>query len=130
MRLPLVALLLALSPGAGQAQDGAQTVTIRLSNFAFQPEHLRLREGVPIHLRLVNASGGGHDFSAPALFAASTYFAGSGAPPEGRIDVPGKATAEISFVPRRPGTYHVECTHFLHSLFGMTATIDVVGASP
>jgi plastocyanin len=130
MRLPLVALLLALSPGAGWAQDGAQTVTIRLSNFSFQPDHLRLRAGVPVHLRLVNASGGGHDFSAPAFFAASSYFAGSAAPPEGTIDVAGKTTAEISLVPRRPGTYQVECTHFLHSLFGMTATIDVVGASP
>ncbi len=136
----LAALLIALAPGAGWAQGGAaptrglsvgpQTITVRLSSFAFEPEHLRLRAGVPVRLRLVNGSGSSHDFSAPALFAASAYFAGSAPPPEGRVDVPGKASAEISIVPERPGTYRVECTHFLHSLFGMTATIDVVGASP
>ncbi len=139
-RLLAALLLLALPSAAGWAQGsaaparglsvGPQTITIRLSNFAFEPDHLRLRAGVPIRLRLVNVSGGGHDFSAPGFFAASAYFAGSAPPPDGRIDVPGKSAAEISVVPERPGTYQVECTHFLHSLFGMTATIDVVGASP
>jgi hypothetical protein len=28
-------------------------------------------------------------------------------------------------VPRLPGTYHLECTHFLHSFFGMHGTIEV-----
>ena len=140
MRRWLAALLIALAPGLGWAQGrtaparelsvGPQTITIRLSNFSFEPEHLRLRAGVPVRLRLVNESGGGHDFSAPAFFAASAYFAGSVAPPEGRVDVAGKSAAEISIVPERPGRYRVECTHFLHSLFGMTATIDVVGATP
>jgi plastocyanin len=142
MRRLLAALLLALPPAAGWAQRsapppaphglsvGPQTITIRLSSFAFEPDHLRLRAGVPVRLRLVNESDGGHDFSAPAFFAASAYFAGSAPPPEGTIDVAGKSAAEISVVPQRPGTYRVECTHFLHSLFGMTATIDVVGASP
>ena len=34
---------------------------------------------------------------------------------------------DITLTPRAPGTYKVECTHFLHSLFGMTGTIVVVG---
>ncbi len=34
---------------------------------------------------------------------------------------------DIVLTPRAPGTYKVECTHFLHSLFGMTATIVVIG---
>jgi plastocyanin len=29
-------------------------------------------------------------------------------------------------VPRTPGTYRVECTHFLHSVFGMHGTIEVM----
>lgn len=140
MRRLLAALLLALPPAAGWAQGGApprhelslgpRTVTVQLSSFAFEPEHLRLRAGVPVRLRLVNVSGGNHDFTAPRFFAASAYFAGSTPPPEGTVNVAAKSAAEISIVPQRPGTYRVECTHFLHSLFGMTATIEVVGASP
>ena len=140
MRRLLAALLLALPPAAGWARSsapppqglsvGPPTVTIQLSSFAFEPDHLRLRAGVPVRLRLVNESDGGHDFSAPGFFAASAYFAGSAPPRDGTIDVAGKSAVEISIVPQRPGTYRVECTHFLQSLFGMTATIDVVGASP
>src|SRR6185312_3922259 len=125
MRRLLAALLLALPPVAGWARSsapppglsvGPQTITIQLSNFAFEPDHLRLRAGVPVRLRLVNESGGGHDFSAPGFFATSAYFAGSAPPRDGTIDVAGKSAAEISIVPQRPGTYRVECTHFLHSL--------------
>ena len=34
---------------------------------------------------------------------------------------------DITLTPRATGTYKIECTHFLHSLFGMTGTIVVVG---
>ena len=51
--------------------QSVETVTIRLSNFAFNPEQLRLRVGVPVRLHLENRSSGGHNFSSPALFAAS-----------------------------------------------------------
>ena len=105
-----------------------ETVTIRLSRFAFEPDHLRLRAGVPVRLRFVNESNRGHDFSAPAFFSASSYAPGSAPPPKGRIEVPGKRSAEILLVPQQPGTYEFECTHFLHSFFGMTGTLDVIGS--
>jgi plastocyanin len=102
-----------------------ETVTVALTDFAFTPDHITLRVGVPIRLHLVNESTGSHDFSAPAFFAASSFSAGSTAPPDGAIEVGSKQTVEIALTPRVPGRYPVECTHFLHSLFGMTATIDV-----
>lgn len=108
------------------ASDTAQIVTIVLTNFAFTPDHITLRSGEPVRLLLVNHSDGGHDFSAPALFAASSFPAGSMAPVGGKIEVNSQQTAEVAFTPSVPGTYPVECTHFLHSLFGMTATIQVV----
>jgi uncharacterized cupredoxin-like copper-binding protein len=107
-------------PAAGE------TVTVALTDFAFTPDHITLRAGVPIRLRLVNQSDGGHDFNAPAFFAASNYPAGATAPSGGGIEVAANQTVEIALTPRVPGKYPVECTHFLHSLFGMTATIDVV----
>lgn len=108
------------------ASDAAQTVTVALANFAFTPDHITLRVGVPVRLRLVNQSDGGHDFSAPAFFAASNFAAGSTAPAGGKIEVDSHQTVEVALTPRVPGSYPVECTHFLHSMFGMTATIQVV----
>ena len=108
------------------ASDAAQTITIVLTDFAFTPDHVTLQAGVPVRLRLVNQSDGGHDFSAPAFFAASSFPAGSMAPAGGKIEVGAHQTAEVALTPNVPGNYPVECTHFLHSLFGMTATIQVV----
>ena len=110
-----------------QPAPNAETITVRLSNFEFNPENLRVRVGVPVRLQLVNDSSGGHDFSAPAFFAASAFVSGS-QPHDGAIDVPAKASVDVVVIPRTAGTYKVECTHFLHSLFGMTGTITVAGS--
>ncbi len=132
MRHLLICLLLAcpvaLSPAATWAQasktSGIATTTIRLSNFAFEPQEIRLRVGVPVLLQLANESSGGHNFSAPGFFAASKFPTGS-APPAGVVEVPAKREVEVTVVPVTPGTYRVECTHFLHALFGMTGQIIV-----
>lgn len=125
----VIAVAALLAPGNAQqttAPGGeSEIVTVRLSNFAFDPNHLRLKAGVPIRLRLVNESNGGHDFSAPAFFAASTLLPGVSAPSSGEVAVGSHQTVEIGLVPRTPGTYRVECTHFLHSFFGMHGTIEV-----
>lgn len=114
----------------GRAKQGSpaaavDTVTVRMSNFAFDPEHLRLRVGVPVRLLIINESGGGHDFSAPAFFAASDVTP-AGALREGGIEVARQQTVELTVVPRKAGSYRLECNHFLHSLFGMTGTVEVV----
>jgi plastocyanin len=127
----MAAALLAAVPVAGWPQprdvQSVETITIRLSNFAFSPDHLRLRAGVPVRLHLENESGGGHNFSAPTLFAASNFPTGS-PPTNGKIEVPSKTSADVVLIPRAPGVYEFKCSHFLHSLFGMTGTI-VVAAS-
>jgi len=97
-----------------------------LSNFAFTPKLLQLRVGVPVR-HMVNDSSGGHSFSAPAFFAASTYPSGTPSR-DGKVELAAHASADVTLVPRTGGTYKVECTHFLHSLFGMTGTIVVSGA--
>lgn len=136
MRGVAISLICCLIPCVAASQTGrvpasagataADTLTIRLTSFRFQPEHVRLRAGRPARLRLINDSDGRHDFSAPAFFRASSYPPGSSAPVAGKVDVPAHAAAEVLVVPERPGTFPVECTHFLHSLFGMTGVIDVV----
>jgi plastocyanin len=127
--IALLAMLLAVppTPSAQPSRDQvAETINVRLSSFAFHPDQLRLRVGVPVRLHLENESSGGHNFSAPAFFAASIFPTGS-PPQNGKVEVAGKSSVDITLTPRAPGTYKVECTHFLHSLFGMTGTIVVVG---
>ncbi|HEX3346626.1 MAG TPA: cupredoxin domain-containing protein [Acetobacteraceae bacterium] len=116
---------IAASPQSVRAPEAA-TITIRLSSFAFTPERIRLRVGVPVHFHLQNESSGGHDFSAPALFSASVVTSGL-VPSDGTVEVSAGTSVDITLVPRTPGTYQIRCTHFLHSLFGMTGTIFVEG---
>jgi plastocyanin len=102
------------------------TITVHLSNFAFSPAVLQMRAGVPISLHFVNDGSGGHNWSAPELFAAATF--PNGTPPSGgRVELAPKQRLDLLFVPRVPGTYKVECTHFLHSLFGMSGRVVVDG---
>jgi len=136
MQHKATALFLAIAasaPSAAWAQSArapeVASITIQLSSFAFSPEQVRLRAGVPTRLHLVNDSNGGHNFSAPELFAASSVTSGS-VPPDGTVEVPRGRTVDITLVPRMPGTYKVRCTHFLHSFFGMTGRIVVEKPSP
>jgi plastocyanin len=112
-------------PSQGPAA-APEAFPIRLTNFSYNPDHLRLRAGVPVRLQFVNESSGGHNFAARAFFAASTFAPGLLPPPDGKVEVAARSTVELTLIPRVPGTYPVECTHFLHSLFGMTGTIVVM----
>jgi uncharacterized cupredoxin-like copper-binding protein len=106
--------------------DDSETITVRLSSFAFDPEEIRLKAGAPVRLRIVNDSDAGHNFSASAFFAASSILAGSSVPLSGSVEVEPHQTVEVALVPGTPATYPLECTHFLHSLFGMHGTIAVM----
>ena len=125
----LLALATSITPIAASSQTSVaalETISIRLSNFAFTPDHLRLRVGVPVRLQFMNESSGGHNFTAPAFFAASTFALGATPPPDGKVELTAGTTVDLTLTPRVPGSYLVECTHFLHSLFGMRRTIEVV----
>ena len=115
---PPLTLALALATAAwssGSAQPAAttanpeRTVVVRLSSFAFDPEHVRLQASVPVRLQLVNESGGGHNFSAPAFFAASTVLPGSAIPQDGKVEVGAHQTVTLALVPRTPGHYPLYC---------------------
>ena len=126
MRILIAAALLFAAPAAAvQAPDWtrAQTVTVRLSNFDFDPSTIRLAAGVPVTLRLT--SRGGHDFSAPAFFAAARLHPDTAARVRrGKVEVGGGETVELRLVPAA-GRYRLRCTHFLHSTFGMNGEIVV-----
>ena len=123
----LAALSIAGSPFAVQAQPAAQpsVTAIDLSNFKFMPSQLQLPAGVPVTLRLKNEASGGHNFSAPAFFAAARIEpASAGSIRNGTIEVPSHSTVQVTVTPAA-GQYPLRCSHFLHASFGMKGTIFV-----
>ncbi len=100
-------------------------VSVELSNFKFTPNAIQLRAGAPVTLHLQNASGGGHNFSAPEFFAAARLDPRSATlVRNGTVEIPGRGAVNIALVPAA-GSYRVKCTHTLHSTFGMKGTIVV-----
>jgi len=131
MRRPiaaLAALLAAYTPMATLAAQGAQpqVVSVELSSFKFAPAEITLRHGQTYRLHLVNASGGGHDFTAPEFFAASSVAAGDrGLIADGKVRMAGKQAIDITLTPEKAGTFPLRCSHFLHSSMGMNGRITV-----
>jgi uncharacterized cupredoxin-like copper-binding protein len=123
-----IRILLALGATVPAAPSLAQpaAVDVELSNFKYSPETIRLQPGHDYVLHLVNRSGGGHDFSAKAFFAAARI-----APEDraklsgGRVNLGGGEEVRIHLTAPAAGRYPVRCTHFMHSTFGMTGEIVV-----
>jgi plastocyanin len=129
MKPSLLAALAALAlaaPSAAQPNWSEGTrVTVSLSSFKFDPAELRLKAGQPIVLHLQNVGAGGHNFSAPAFFAAAAVRPQDRAKVSGgAVDIPGHGTVDVALVPVA-GTYKLKCTHMMHSTFGMTGSIVV-----
>ena len=114
-------LLSAPAPAQPFAWDGAQRVQVILSSFKYKPRTLHLRAGQPVVLRLVNTSGGGHDFTAREFFAAATL---ATPVPGGKVELGSGQSREVALVPKA-GRYKVKCTHTFHQTLGMSGEIVV-----
>ena len=100
-------------------------VDVVLSDFAFTPQALHLRQGRPYRLRFVNQGTGGHNFTAPEFFAVARIDpADIGAVAGGRVELARGESREVRLVPAA-GAYRVVCTHPLHTSFGMVGSIVV-----
>jgi uncharacterized cupredoxin-like copper-binding protein len=118
--------LTALAVPSATAQ-APTTVNVQLSNYKFTPKTIIFDRGKPYVLRLTNISGGGHDFTAPAFFAAASIASADRQSVQGgEVEVhPGK-TQEIRLTaPAAAGSYKVKCTHTFHKFFGMSGKIVV-----
>jgi plastocyanin len=125
----ILLIVLTTIPGApASAQDWstAQSVRMELSSFKFTPADLRLKRGAPYNIHFFNSASGGHDFVAKEFFDEATI-----APEDksklrnGGIDLEGGESVDIKLIANRPGVYKSRCTHFMHSMMGMTGTVTV-----
>lgn len=119
---------LALSTSAAAAAPDwahAARVEVRLANFAYSPKAIHLRAGQPVILHLVNTASGGHDFTAPAFFAAADVRAADRRKvDEGEVELAGRQSADVALVPKA-GRYALKCSHAFHKMFGMSGEIVV-----
>jgi uncharacterized cupredoxin-like copper-binding protein len=122
--------LIFVLPAAASAQpvdrSDVETVTITLSSFAFTPETIALEHGRPYRLVFVNTSSGGHNFVAPDFFRTAQIAGDDSARiDDGRIELEAGERLQIRVMIAEPGHYDVHCSHFMHSVFGMTGDIVV-----
>lgn len=122
----LVALVLAV-PASAQSDDDwkrADAVEVRIKSFSFTPSVVHMKAGVPVRLTLVDEKGG-HNFSAPEFFSAAQIAPEDrGKVPNGKVELEGGETLTIRIVPS-VGTYKLNCTHLMHTSFGMKGKIVV-----
>jgi plastocyanin len=111
--------------GGALAQTAAP-ISITLTNYAFVPSALDLKAGVTYHMHFINSGSKDHNFSAPEFFAASKIAPEDEAKVEkGRVALDGGQSVDITVTPDHPGTFPVECTHFMHKMMGMRGNITV-----
>jgi plastocyanin len=121
---------LALAVGALLAASAAQAqtaLTVTMSSYAFTPSTLTLKAGETYRIHFRNDAGKSHDFAAHEFFASSTIAPQDKAKIEedGEVELEGGQSADITLTPNRAGTYPVTCTHFMHSMLGMSGKIIV-----
>jgi plastocyanin len=77
-------------------------------------------------MHFINSGSKDHNFSAPEFFAASQVTAEDQAKIEkGLVALGSGQSVDITLTPTRPGTFAVECTHFMHKMMGMHGSILV-----
>jgi uncharacterized cupredoxin-like copper-binding protein len=129
-------------PAAGYVEDArarvaeadwsrAETVTLSLSAFQFDPSSLAFTAGRPYRLVLRNIGDGRHTFVSDGFFesiAVRHLISSDGVmsnPVLKAIEVPPKAEKTLEFVPVTPGAYPLACSVFLHETFGMEGRIAI-----
>ena len=121
----LAVIAIALSAGEAPAQTDT-TISITLTNYAFAPNALNLKAGIPYHLHFVNSGSKDHNFSAPEFFAASQIAPEDQTKVEkGLVALESGQSVDVTLTPGRPGSFAVECTHFMHKMMGMHGAIIV-----
>ena len=102
----------------------AQTVHVKLGEYAFEPNSFAFKKGVVYHLHLKNSGKELHEFASPAFFKAIRMRNPKVLnADQTEIDVqPGKS-ADLFFVAVTPGAYELRCPD--HDWAGMVGDITI-----
>ena len=121
-----VLIAIPLTPMSGALAQTVTPISITLSNYAFTPSALNLKAGITYQMHFINSGSKDHNFSAPEFFATAQVAPEDQTKVEkGLIALEQGQTVDITVTPGRPGTFPVECTHFMHKMMGMHGNIVV-----
>jgi plastocyanin len=119
-------VLLAIPLASGALAQTAAPISITLTDYAFTPGTLDLKAGVTYQLHFINSGSKDHNFDAPEFFAASKIAPEDEAKvKKGLVALDGGQSVDVTVTPDKPGTFPVECTHFMHKMMGMHGNIIV-----
>jgi uncharacterized cupredoxin-like copper-binding protein len=119
----LPAALILAQPAVSQTPTA---INVQLGNYSFTPKTIVLDHGRSYVLRLANGTNGGHDYTAPAFFAASSIAADDRRlVVEGEVEVPPGQIREIHITAPAAGSYKLKCSHSFHKMLGMSGKILV-----
>jgi len=106
--------------------QSATPISVTLTNYAFTPDALNLKSGATYQIHFINSGSKDHNFSAPEFFAASQIAADDQSKVnKGLVALASGQSVDITVTPGQPGTFAVECTHFMHKMMGMHGNIVV-----
>lgn len=100
-------LLAACSSGAATTED----LTVRASEFKFDPVTINLKVGEPVQATITNVGNVRHTFTIPDLEVNAVMAAGE--------------TVTVEFTPTESGTFELLCAVPGHKEAGMVGTIEV-----
>lgn len=133
LAIGLGVVLMAVPPALADEKpedDAPQRVTVRLTEYRFDPARIELKTGQETELTLVNEGAVLHEFITEGLqdVTADVIVNGViiGALGVAEIEIPAKAKAVLRFTPEKPGEFRVICAAEQpksHLKEGMTATL-------
>ncbi len=118
------ALAGAINPASPVDWSKAETVTVNMVEYSFDPDHLIFHSGVAYHLHLENRGRELHEFTAASFFKSVQVRNPEVLAREGQEVVlqPGERK-DVYFVAGKPGHYALSCAD--HDWQGMTGDILV-----
>jgi uncharacterized cupredoxin-like copper-binding protein len=109
-----------------------ETVTVAMTEFAFNPQTITFRQGVPYKLVIENKGTQKHYFTAESFFRViatrklqSNIDGEVKAPYFTAIEVYPGRSLDLYFIPVKPGTYDLLCTIEGHAGMGMKGEIRI-----
>ena len=131
--LLLAVFALALTACGGKTA-GAASITVTLSEFAFDPNSITVAAGTPVEITLVNDGATGHDFVIEIIPVTDVSAEGGMDEHEMAAEheefdlhasVAAGGTGVLRFTPTAPGVYQIFCSVPGHQDAGMVAELIV-----
>jgi len=134
---PLMLLLLLLSTGVSADEPGvpaepARQITVRLSEYQFNPSRIELKAGEAVELTLINEGTVTHEFVSTALHELEVRVTIQGVVTEtvgvAEVELAPRSRALLRFTPDKTGEYPIFCHANVpvdHAQKGMTGVLLV-----